>query len=109
MGDATAAADKLADALERLSRGETRTRPVSISLPGPLADALTDLSEAGVVHSTSSAATEALTQWAYNRLLRLSLDEIYEDHPDLRPSSDNVRALADQLGVSLQRSSGEVA
>lgn len=69
-------ADKLADALERLSQGETRTRPVSMSLPGPLADALTQLSEAGVVPSTSAAATEALTQWAYNRLLRLSLDEI---------------------------------
>jgi transglutaminase-like putative cysteine protease len=106
---ATTAADRLADALERLSRGETRTRPVSISLPGPLADALTQLSEAGVVHSTSAAATEALTQWAYNRLLRLSLDEIYQDSPDLRPSPERVRELADRLGVSVQGPPGEVA
>ncbi len=107
--DETTAADQLANALERLSQGETRTRPVSMSLPGPLADALVQLSEAGIVHSTSAAATEALTQWAYNRLVRLSLDEIYADSPDLRPSPDSVQALADRLGVSVQRPSGEVA
>ena len=102
-------ADKLADALERLSQGETRTRPVSMSLPGPLADALTQLSEAGVVPSTSAAATEALTQWAYNRLLRLSLDEIYQENPDLRPSPERVREVANRLRVSLPEPRGALA
>jgi hypothetical protein len=102
-------ADKLADTLERLSQGETRTRPVSISLPGPLAEALTQLSEAGIVPSTSAAATEALTQWAYNRLLRLTLDEIYQDSPDLRPSPDRVRELADRLKVSVPGPPGALA
>lgn len=103
----TTAAEHLAVALERLEQGETRTRPVSVSLPGPLADALAQLAEAGVVHSTSSAATEALTRWAYNRLLRLSLDEVYEESPDLRPSDEDVRALAGRLGVRLPRQPDE--
>lgn len=103
------ATEQLADALERLSRGGARTRPVSVSLPTPLADALGQLAEAGVVHSTSAAATEALTAWAYNRLLRLTLDEIYRESPDLRPSPERVRALADELGVSMHRGSGEAA
>ncbi|MGH3322331.1 MAG: hypothetical protein ACRDN9_19595 [Streptosporangiaceae bacterium] len=100
--------EQLADALERLGQGDTRTRPVSMSLPGPLADALAQLADAGVVHSTSAAA-EALTSWAYNRLLRLTLDEIYHENPDLRPSRERVRALADRLGVSMRRGSGEAA
>lgn len=99
--------ERLADALESLSQGNTRTRSVTVSLPGPLADALAQLADAGVVHSVSAAATEALTSWAYNRLLRLTLDEIYREDPDLRPSPERVRALADELGVSLQRTPGK--
>lgn len=80
-----------------------------MSLPAPLADALAQLADAGIVHSTSAAATEALTTWWYNRLLRLTLDEFYQDDPDLRPSSERVRALADELGVRLHGQPGKAA
>lgn len=104
-----AATEKMADALEKLSEGATRTRPVSVSLPGPLVEALQQLTEAGVVASTSAAATEALTQWAYNQLLRLTLDEMYDERPELRPRPERVRAMAARLGVSLALTSEEVA
>ncbi|MGH8895805.1 MAG: hypothetical protein ACRDZ4_01985 [Egibacteraceae bacterium] len=102
-------AEAMTRALEQLSEGATRTRPVSVSLPGPLVEALQQLTEAGVVPSTSAAATEALTHWAYNRLLRLTLDEIYDEQPELRPLPERVRAMAERLGVSLPRAAGEVA
>jgi len=102
-------AEALAEALRRLAEEQTRTRPVSVSLPSPLADALQALTDAGVVASTSAAVTEALTHWAYNRLLRLTLDELYADEPHLQPSPEAVRAAADHLGVRLSGTAGEVA
>lgn len=105
----TTAAEALIQALEQLSEGTARTRPVSISLPASLAEALQRLADAGIVPSTSAAATEALTHWAYNRLLRLTLDEIFDEHPELRPSPERVRAMADRLGISLPRPNNEVA
>ncbi|MGH8910519.1 MAG: hypothetical protein ACRD0K_29505 [Egibacteraceae bacterium] len=103
------AAEAMAQALEQLSEGTSRTRPVSVSLPGPLVEALQKLTEEGVVSSTSAAATEALTQWAYNKLLRLALDEMYDEQPDLRPRPERVWAMAERLGVSLPRPASEVA
>jgi hypothetical protein len=102
------AAEALAQALEQLSEGAARTRPVSVSLPGPLVEALQLLTSEGVVSSTSAAATQALTQWAYNKLLRLDLDELYDKQPDLRPHPEQVGAMAKRLGLSLPRE-GEVA
>lgn len=101
MGSPREAAELLADALARLQRGEGRTRPVSVSLPSALVDALGELGNAGVVPSTSAAATEALTHWAYNRLLRLWLDELYAEDPDARPTPEQVQAMADRLGVAI--------
>jgi predicted transcriptional regulator len=64
------AADALATALEELARGTARTRPISVSLPGPLLDALQSLAQDGRITSTSAAVTEALTRWIHNQLLR---------------------------------------
>jgi Arc/MetJ-type ribon-helix-helix transcriptional regulator len=104
----TTSAEALAEALQRVAKG-ARTRPVSVSLPGPLVEALQQLTDAGLVASTSAAATEALTQWAYNHLLRLTLNEVYEEQPELRPSPEQVRAMATRLGVVLPQTAHEVA
>ena len=82
---------------------------MSVSLPGPLADALQHLAEEGVVASMSAAVTEALTVWAYNRLLRLTLDELYGEQPELRPTNEQVREMASRLGVNLPQTTDEVA
>ena len=101
--------DALVRALDALAAGSTRTRPVSVSLPGPLIDALHTLVEKGTVSSTSAATTEALTQWVHNRLLRLTLDEIYADQPDLRPSPADVETMARRVGVVLPTAGNAVA
>lgn len=103
------AADALAEALEELARGTARTRPVSVSLPGPLLDALQSLAQDGKVSSTSAAVTEALTNWIHNQLLRLTLDEIYDEQPDLRPTPERVTAMARRVGITLPREGHEVA
>lgn len=96
-----AAAEVLAAAVAAVTAGQTRTRPVSMSLPAPLADALQDLAASGVIDSASAVTTRALLAWSHNELLRLSLDELYEQQPDLRPAPDRVREVAAEFGVAL--------
>ncbi|MGQ0773117.1 MAG: ribbon-helix-helix domain-containing protein [Pseudonocardiales bacterium] len=103
------AADTLAEALEELASGTARTRPISVSLPGPLLDALQALAQDGRITSTSAAVTEALTKWIYNQLLRLTLDELYEEQPDLRPTPERVAAMARRVGVTLPSEGNQVA
>lgn len=98
--DHATAADRLADAVQQLAEGTSKTRPVSTTVPEPLLDALQALVEAGLIPSVSAATTEALTAWAYNRLLRFTLDEIYQEHPEARPSAAAVRAAAQELGLA---------
>ena len=102
-------ADALAKALEELASGTARTRPVSVSLPGPLLDALQSLAQHGKVSSTSAAITEALTRWIHNQLLRLTLDEIYDEQPDLRPTPERVAAMARRVGIILPGKENEVS
>ncbi|CAN5741205.1 hypothetical protein BH23ACT10_BH23ACT10_30410 [soil metagenome] len=94
-------ANQLSDALEAVSAGDTRTQPVSTSLPTPLVEAFRALTTAGVVPSISAATTQALTRMGYNLLLRLALDEIYDEHPDARPTEHDIHAMAQRLGVAL--------
>lgn len=102
-------ADALAAALDELARGTARTRPISVSLPGPLLDALQALAQDGRISSTSAAVTEALIKWIHNQLLRLTLDEIYDEHPDLRPTPEQVIAMARRVGISVPHEGSEVA
>ncbi len=101
--------DALATALDELARGSARTRPISVSLPGPLLDALQSLAQDGRISSTSAAVTEALTTWLHNKLLRLTLDEIYDEHPDLRPTPERVAAMARRVGITMPPEEDEVA
>ena len=78
--------EALTDLLARLDAGDVTTRPVSVALPVSLAEALRLLVEAGLLPSTSAAASAELERVARNLLLRLQLDELYQEHPDLRPT-----------------------
>ncbi|MGH3821734.1 MAG: ribbon-helix-helix domain-containing protein [Pseudonocardiaceae bacterium] len=102
-------ADAIATALDELTQGSARTRPISVSLPGPLLDALQSLAQDGRISSTSAAVTEALTKWLHNKLLRLTLDEIYDEHPDLRPTPERVAAMAQRVGIAVPHQGDEVA
>lgn len=51
--------------------------------------------------STSAAVTEALTGWIHNRLLRFTLDEIYREDPELRPTAEEIAAMARRVGIVL--------
>lgn len=55
----------------------------------------------GRISSTSAAVTEALTTWLHNKLLRLTLDEIYDEHPDLRPTPERVSTMARCVGITM--------
>lgn len=103
------AAAALVAALDELAGGSARTRPISVSVPGPLLDALQSLAQHGRISSTSAAVTEALTIWLHNKLLRLTLDEIYDEQPDLRPTPERIAAMAQRLGVTVPRDGNEVA
>jgi len=70
--DAQIDLDALADLLADLDGGQASTRPVSIALPAPLADALRLLTESGVLTSTSAAASAELERLVRNLALRLS-------------------------------------
>jgi plasmid stabilization system protein ParE len=91
--DAQIDLDALADLLADLDGGQASTRPVSIALPAPLADALLLLTESGVLTSTSAAASAELERLVRNLALRLQLDELYRDRPDLRPDEETVAAV----------------
>ncbi|MGH8907449.1 MAG: hypothetical protein ACRD0K_13220 [Egibacteraceae bacterium] len=85
--------DAVAELLARLDAGDVGTRPVSVALPVPLAEALRLLVEAGLLPSTSAAASAQLERVARNLVLRLQLDDVYRQHPDLRPSEEAVAAV----------------
>lgn len=82
----------LGDMLERLDGGGAPTRPVSVSLPEPLIDALRLLVDANVLPSTSAVAAAQLEQVVRNHALRLHLDELYAEHPEARPDEAMVTA-----------------
>lgn len=77
------------------------TRPVSVTLPAPLADAFRLLSERGLVDNVSAATREALEGHLRSLMLRLRLDAMYERHPESRPSEEEVQAMATRLGIDL--------
>lgn len=88
--------DALGDLLEQLDGGQAPTRPVSVSLPVPLIDALRMLVDAGVLPSTSAIAAAQLEQVVRNRALRLHLDELYAQHPEVRPEEDSIAVVMER-------------
>lgn len=93
------------DLLERLtealaaSRGGAPTKPVSVTLPAPLAEALRLLVDHGRIGSVSEVATRALDEVLQAHVIGMRLDALYEADPSLRPSEDEVAAMAARAGL----------
>lgn len=73
---------------------------VSLTIPRPLVDVLKQLDSAGVIDSSSAAASTAIEQWLRRLMIRLTLDEVYEEDPDLRPDQDAIAAMAEEIGLN---------
>jgi hypothetical protein len=66
------------------------------------------LVSSSTMRSTSAAVTEALTRWLHNKLLRLTLDGIYDEHPGLRPTPERVAPMARRVGITVPHEGDEV-
>ena len=77
------------------------TRPVSVTLPAPMADAFRLLAEHGLEENVSAAVTDALLPRLQSVLIGLRLDLVYEEFPDARPSEEEIHQMAERLGVAL--------
>jgi Arc/MetJ-type ribon-helix-helix transcriptional regulator len=92
--------DELSEALAATRRGAT-TKPVSVTVPVPLADAFRRLADRGLIDSVSEATTHALEEALQAVIVGMRLDAIYEAHPEERPTEDEITEMAQRAGVSL--------
>lgn len=90
--------ERLTEALVA-SRGGAATRPVSVTLPSPLADAYRLLADRGVIDSVSVAATHALEEALQALVVGMRLDAVYAEHPEARPTEAEISAMAAHRGV----------
>lgn len=91
--------ERLTDALAEARQGAT-TKPVSVTLPTPLADAFRLLADRGVIDSVSEATTHALEEALQAVIVGMRLDAIYAENPDARPTEDEVTDMAGRGGVA---------
>lgn len=89
---------RLVDALEA-SRGGAVTKPVSVTLPAPLAEALRLLVDAGRIGSVSEVAARALDEVLQAHVVALRLESLYADAPDAEPGEAAIEAMARRAGV----------
>lgn len=92
--------DELTEALAAARAGAT-TKPVSVTLPAPLAEAFRQLADRGLIDSVSEATTQALEEALQAVVVGMRLDSIYEADPEARPSEDEVAEMAERAGVAL--------
>jgi hypothetical protein len=89
--------ERLTEALAASRRGAS-TRPVSVTLPGPLAEAYRLLADRGLIDSVSIAATRALEDSLQALVVGMRLDAIYAEHPEVRPTAEEIAAMAARGG-----------
>ncbi len=66
----------------------------SVTLDPDVAEAVDRHVKAGAAASFSAAINESAGRWAANQDLRTTLDEIYAETPDARPSETEIEAAA---------------
>jgi Arc/MetJ-type ribon-helix-helix transcriptional regulator len=93
--------EELTEALAAARSGAT-TKPVSVTLPAPLADAFRLLADSGLVDSVSEAATHALEDALQAVIIGMRLDAIYAEDPEARPTDEEIAAMAEHGGVSFR-------
>ncbi len=92
--------DQVAELLHQ-SRSGAPTRPMSVTVPAPLADAFRLLADHDRVTNVSAAVVEAMTGRLQSIVIGLHLEETYAEFPDSRPTEDEVQAMAVRMGVTL--------
>ncbi len=92
--------DELAEALSKARQGAT-TKPVSVTLPPPLAEAFRLLADRGLIDSVSVATTHALEEALQAVIVGMRLDAIYAEHPEAQPSEEEIARMAERAGVAL--------
>ena len=91
--------------LDRLTRALEQTRlgappkPVSVTLPAPLAEAFRLLVDRGAIDSVSVVAAQALEDVLQAMVVGMRLDALYTADPDARPEEDEVADLARATGL----------
>ena len=92
--------EQLSDLFAEVQAGAT-TRPVSVTLPAPMADAYKLLADHGQEENVSAAVADALLTRLQSILIGLRLDMIYDEFPDARPSEVEIAEMAARIGVEL--------
>lgn len=92
--------DELTEALANARKSAT-TKPVSVTLPAPLAEAFRLRADRGLIDSASVATTDALEEALQALIVGLRLDATYAEHPDARPTEAEISEMAERAGVTL--------
>ncbi len=92
--------DRLTRALEQ-TRAGAPTKPVSVTLPAPLAEALRLLADEGLIDSVSVVAAQALEDVLQARVVGMRLDGLYARHPEAAPGEAEIAAAAARAEVQL--------
>lgn len=90
--------DELTEALARIRQG-AEADPVSAMLPVPHAEAVRLLADRGLIDSVSGTTARALGEALQAVVIGTRLDAIYAEHPEARPSEEEVAQMAQRAGV----------
>lgn len=91
---------RLSELFTEVREGAT-TRPVSVTMPAPMAEAYRLLADHGEIETVSAAVVDALLTRLQSTLIGLRLDLIYEEFPDARPGAEEIAEMASRLRVEL--------
>ncbi|MEE8601135.1 hypothetical protein [Euzebya tangerina] len=87
---------RLVEALER-TRSGAATKPVSVTLPAPLAEAFRLLADEGMIDSVSVAASRALEDVLQAVVIGMRVNQISDRDPQATPTQAEVAALERQI------------
>lgn len=89
----------VAESVIRDVGGGGSRRRVTATIDAALAGEVGALVRQGCALSVSRAVEEALGWWVRNQWLRLDLDRLQEEHPEVRPTDEQIRQAERLLGL----------